>query len=250
MPHLTNEFNCPPGVEAYFPNPNSCSEYYTCAGGFSFKFKCTEPLQWNSEANFCDWPDKVVCTKTPKPATPKPAPPKPKIPTATVRKPARRPSPRPQEILPQPRPMGNLPPPKTFNNVNPAIRQQNQQAPIPAQVFPEQPRRRIPQIQQPPSIPARILPPRGTANEGRFIPTQPVFRTTVPPPTYPTPPWNEWYRFLSEFWRVMATLGASPPEQGGSIVPGTIAGLPRKLTLYRNKSGKLLQNIFPSYPKL
>ncbi|XP_060571114.1 chitotriosidase-1-like [Ruditapes philippinarum] len=85
LPHLTNEFKCPPNENTYFPSPTSCEDYFICASGLSFKFTCSPPLKWNAVNNFCDWPENVQCNKKPVKTRPAPVPTKPApIPTKPI----------------------------------------------------------------------------------------------------------------------------------------------------------------------
>ena len=96
LPHLTNEFQCPPNQNTYFPSPTSCDDYFICASGLSFKFTCSPPLKWNSVNNFCDWPENVNCNKKPVKTRPAPVPTQPSPPAwtpTTMRPKPRRPSP-------------------------------------------------------------------------------------------------------------------------------------------------------------
>ena len=83
MPHVTKEFQCPLNPQSYYSSPTSCSEYFMCVGDTPIKFTCASPLVWDDRNNFCEWPDKIQCTKDKPiqqlthniPPVPKPRPP-------------------------------------------------------------------------------------------------------------------------------------------------------------------------------
>ncbi|XP_053382557.1 probable chitinase 10 [Mercenaria mercenaria] len=123
LPHLTNEFKCPPNENTYFPSPKACDDYFICASGLSFKFTCAPPLKWNSVNNFCDWPENVKCNKKPVKTRPAPVPttinpstwvPTTKIPTTrrpVTRRPTTRRQTRPPTTRRPTRPPTTQPPP-------------------------------------------------------------------------------------------------------------------------------------------
>ncbi|XP_043210478.1 chondroitin proteoglycan 2-like [Amphibalanus amphitrite] len=52
----------PPGrYPALFPNPDSCSTYYMCAGTTAVLMPCPEGLLFNNDTWTCDFPSNVVC---------------------------------------------------------------------------------------------------------------------------------------------------------------------------------------------
>nr|AFO53261.1 chitinase-3 [Sinohyriopsis cumingii] len=95
IPSIAKDFTCSQAGNGYHSDPTSCMQYFICAGGTAFKFKCAQGLAWNSANNFCDWPDKVTCPPgtsiignqrpaevvRPPPVTQRPTPPPTKPPT-------------------------------------------------------------------------------------------------------------------------------------------------------------------------
>ncbi|XP_060580813.1 probable chitinase 10 [Ruditapes philippinarum] len=56
-----NEFDCVTNNDGYYPSPTSCSEYFVCAAGITFKTDCHPGLLFNSISLYCDFPDHVTC---------------------------------------------------------------------------------------------------------------------------------------------------------------------------------------------
>jgi len=44
-------------------DPSDCSSFYQCSAGEKHKISCPVGLQFNSDKNYCDWPENVKCTK-------------------------------------------------------------------------------------------------------------------------------------------------------------------------------------------
>jgi len=53
-------FVCP-ALSGHFPDPDTCSVYYTCAGGTARRNTCQSGLMYNSRTNQCDWEASVDC---------------------------------------------------------------------------------------------------------------------------------------------------------------------------------------------
>ena len=58
---LGSSFVCP-ALSGHFPDPDTCSVYYTCAGGSSHRNTCQTGLMYNSLTNQCDWEASVDCS--------------------------------------------------------------------------------------------------------------------------------------------------------------------------------------------
>lgn len=56
-----SSFVCP-ALSGHFPDPDTCSVYYTCAGGTSHRNTCQTGLMYNSLTNQCDWEASVDCS--------------------------------------------------------------------------------------------------------------------------------------------------------------------------------------------
>ena len=56
-----SNFDCPV-PNGHFPDPDTCSVYYQCAGGVSHKYTCQTGLMYNSLTNQCDWEQSVDCS--------------------------------------------------------------------------------------------------------------------------------------------------------------------------------------------
>jgi len=59
--HAGSSFDCPV-PNGHFPDPDTCSVYYQCAGGVSHKYTCQTGLMYNSLTNQCDWEQSVDCS--------------------------------------------------------------------------------------------------------------------------------------------------------------------------------------------
>jgi len=59
--HAGSNFDCPL-LNGHFPDPDTCSVYYQCAGGVSHKYTCQTGLMYNSLTNQCDWEQSVDCS--------------------------------------------------------------------------------------------------------------------------------------------------------------------------------------------
>lgn len=59
------EFECPPGVEGDFPDPEDCGAFYTCVGGIPYHNFCPDGLHFNPITDSCDYPDNVDCMDRP-----------------------------------------------------------------------------------------------------------------------------------------------------------------------------------------
>ncbi|XP_049807854.1 uncharacterized protein LOC126251462 isoform X5 [Schistocerca nitens] len=81
-----------PNVVVHFPNPDDCSSFYKCGlDGIPVLIPCPDGLEWNDEADYCDYPESAGCSvssgnsgsvgipagnsKTPPPECPSPADP-------------------------------------------------------------------------------------------------------------------------------------------------------------------------------
>ena len=57
-------FTCP-AREGNFPDPATCSGYYTCDHGVAHARSCGAGLVWNTGIQQCDWRASVDCRDTP-----------------------------------------------------------------------------------------------------------------------------------------------------------------------------------------
>ena len=57
----SQEFDCTGHGEGYYENPNSCSSFYICAAGVTFKSDCHPGLLYSRASGYCDFPDHVTC---------------------------------------------------------------------------------------------------------------------------------------------------------------------------------------------
>lgn len=57
----TNRFNCIGKTSGFYADPNSCTQYFICAGTQSFEVSCASGLLFNDATKFCDWPYNVRC---------------------------------------------------------------------------------------------------------------------------------------------------------------------------------------------
>uniref|UniRef100_A0A194AMZ5 Chitinase n=1 Tax=Pinctada fucata TaxID=50426 RepID=A0A194AMZ5_PINFU len=64
---LTQKFNCNGRTSGFYPDPNSCTSYYICAGATSFEVTCASGLNFNPKTKYCDWPNNVQCNNKPNP---------------------------------------------------------------------------------------------------------------------------------------------------------------------------------------
>ena len=55
-------FDCAKRKDAFYPNPNSCSDYYQCIGGTTYHFNCAAGLHFDNNTNGCNWPKYVKCS--------------------------------------------------------------------------------------------------------------------------------------------------------------------------------------------
>ncbi|XP_061195477.1 mucin-2-like [Saccostrea echinata] len=58
---LTNRFDCTGKVTGFYADPNSCSNYFICAGSQSLEVSCASGLLFNDVTKFCDLPSNVNC---------------------------------------------------------------------------------------------------------------------------------------------------------------------------------------------
>ena len=55
---------CPEEQESgisFLPSPVDCSKFYVCTHNGPFEMSCPEGLWFNTEVNYCDWPENVAC---------------------------------------------------------------------------------------------------------------------------------------------------------------------------------------------
>ncbi|CDW54995.1 Acidic mammalian chitinase [Trichuris trichiura] len=52
-------FQCP--SDGLFPDPQSCNNFYQCAGGTAFKMQCPSGLMFNPKTSSCDYSSNVDC---------------------------------------------------------------------------------------------------------------------------------------------------------------------------------------------
>lgn len=57
----TNRFDCNGKVSGFYADPNSCTQYFICAGVQSFEVSCASGLMFNDATKYCDWPYNVQC---------------------------------------------------------------------------------------------------------------------------------------------------------------------------------------------
>eukprot|EP00105_Crassostrea_gigas_P040449 XP_019924597.1 PREDICTED: probable chitinase 3 [Crassostrea gigas] len=57
----THRFNCIGKTSGFYADPNSCTQYFICAGTQSFEVSCASGLLFNDATKFCDWPYNVRC---------------------------------------------------------------------------------------------------------------------------------------------------------------------------------------------
>ena len=55
------EFDCTGHGDGYYENPTSCSSFYICAAGVTFKSECHPGLLYSHASGYCDFPDHVTC---------------------------------------------------------------------------------------------------------------------------------------------------------------------------------------------
>ena len=55
------EFDCTGHGDGYYENPTSCSSFYICAAGVTFKSDCHPGLLFSHASGYCDFPDHVIC---------------------------------------------------------------------------------------------------------------------------------------------------------------------------------------------
>lgn len=51
-------------VGSFKGNPEDCNSYYECIGNDWQLMHCAEGLEWNQEANVCDYPENAHCQET------------------------------------------------------------------------------------------------------------------------------------------------------------------------------------------
>ena len=59
---LTTKFNCRGKISGFYPNANTCDEYFICAGTLAFEARCSSGLLFNTKTQYCDWPSNVQCS--------------------------------------------------------------------------------------------------------------------------------------------------------------------------------------------
>lgn len=65
---MPSEPSCPPTngmVPLYVPDPDDCTKYTVCSGGFGMKLDCPPGLHFNSDTNHCDYPPLAGCEEIP-----------------------------------------------------------------------------------------------------------------------------------------------------------------------------------------
>ncbi|KAH7959915.1 hypothetical protein HPB49_014931 [Dermacentor silvarum] len=65
---MPSEPSCPPTngmVPLYVPDPDDCTKYTVCSGGFGMKLDCPPGLHFNSVTNHCDYPPLAGCEEIP-----------------------------------------------------------------------------------------------------------------------------------------------------------------------------------------
>uniref|UniRef100_A0A023G8D0 Putative peritrophin n=1 Tax=Amblyomma triste TaxID=251400 RepID=A0A023G8D0_AMBTT len=61
------EESCPPTdgmVPLYVPDPDDCTKYTVCSGGFGMKLDCPPGLHFNKVTNHCDFPPLAQCEES------------------------------------------------------------------------------------------------------------------------------------------------------------------------------------------
>lgn len=48
-------------VPLYVPDPDDCTKYTVCSGGFGMKMDCAPGLHFNKVSNHCDFPPLAGC---------------------------------------------------------------------------------------------------------------------------------------------------------------------------------------------
>lgn len=56
----SGKFVCP-SSNGLFPDPISCSNFYSCANGMAYRMSCGTGLLYNPTISVCDWPANVKC---------------------------------------------------------------------------------------------------------------------------------------------------------------------------------------------
>ena len=59
MKRAVTPFSCP--HDGYFPDPETCSKYYLCAGASNTQHDCGEGLAWDAELQLCGWANTIDC---------------------------------------------------------------------------------------------------------------------------------------------------------------------------------------------
>uniref|UniRef100_A0A023FRY8 Putative peritrophin n=1 Tax=Amblyomma cajennense TaxID=34607 RepID=A0A023FRY8_AMBCJ len=65
---MPSEPTCPPTngmVPLYVPDPDDCTKYTVCSGGFGMKLDCAPGLHFNKLTNHCDYPPIAQCEEIP-----------------------------------------------------------------------------------------------------------------------------------------------------------------------------------------
>lgn len=65
---MPSEPSCPPTngmVPLYVPDPDDCTKYTVCSGGFGMKLDCPPGLHFNKVTNHCDFPPLAKCEEIP-----------------------------------------------------------------------------------------------------------------------------------------------------------------------------------------
>lgn len=65
---MPSEPSCPPTngmVPLYVPDPDDCTKYTVCSGGFGMQLDCPPGLHFNRDTNHCDYPPLAGCEEIP-----------------------------------------------------------------------------------------------------------------------------------------------------------------------------------------
>lgn len=61
----TSRFDCTGKTSGFYADPNSCTDYFICAGTQSFEVSCANGLLFNKATSFCDYASNVQCNVQP-----------------------------------------------------------------------------------------------------------------------------------------------------------------------------------------
>ncbi|KAL3227570.1 hypothetical protein MRX96_024117 [Rhipicephalus microplus] len=65
---MPSDPSCPPTngmVPLYVPDPDDCTKYTVCSGGFGMQLDCPPGLHFNRNSNHCDYPPIAGCEEIP-----------------------------------------------------------------------------------------------------------------------------------------------------------------------------------------